>query len=280
MIKNDAKFIVMDEKKIKSSYKDIQLFEKWYKAEDESLIYVKNIKPENPINNPVVIIHGLGMDSGDFADYIHFAQCQSEVYIMDIRSQGGQSTDLGLYKKDNKRSLITRGIGEDNPYYHNVINDLIALCNELLKNNDVINIYGGSQGGGLAIILAGILKSKVSKIAIAYPFLTDIMYATNKQFGEYDEVETFLKHNFKNNDDIETFENVVNTFDGINYAPDITASVLMAISRRDLICPYESQLKAYDLMKCEKRKIVYYYHGHEKLPGFEDEVIEHFYGRR
>lgn len=265
---------------VKSQVADLELVELSYRSFDGSVIVAKLVIPKDSNNKVLLNIHGLGTRLTDYYDVIPFALLGYTVATIDIRGQGGNSQDAASYSGDTKRSMIVRGHENHgkNLYYKNVLLDHYYLC-EWLKDNQytpkcqTINIFGGSQGGGLGLMIAS-LRDDVEKAVIAYPYLTDIWNALNYSSDVYEELSKFLKHSDPLGQKTKYFKEVTSQIDPINFADEIKCKVLYAVSHIDKSIPLTCQLNMYNKLSCEKQLLSYQHHGHEKLPELMDLAMD------
>lgn len=261
---------------------DLSCVKMLYKSFDSSLINTKLIVPTDGNGKVLLIIHGLGDHITDFYDILPFSLLGYTVATIDIRSQGGESKESCIYSGDTKRSFIARGIenGGEHLYYKNVLLDCTYLC-DWLKNNEytpqcsTVDIFGGSQGGGLGLMIAA-LREDVSKAVIAYPYLADIWTGLYSNSNVYEDLSKFLKHNDPLGENEEEFKVIIDNIDPINFINEINCEILYAQSHIDQSVPLDCQQNMYKKLKCSKELVTYKHHGHEKLPKLNDFALEFF----
>lgn len=250
-----------------------------YKSFDGSIITCKLVVPKKSNNKILLNIHGLGTRLTDYYDVIPFGLLGYTVATIDIRSQGGESLDISVYTGDTKRSFIARGVENDgeNLYYKNVLLDHYYLCdwlkdNKCTPNCDTIDLFGGSQGGGLGLMVAA-LRNDISKAIISYPYLTDIWTGLYLSSDVYSELSKYFKHSDPLGLKAVEYKKVIGNIDPINFADEIQCEILYAISHLDQSIPVICQQNMYEKLKCDKHLLTYMHHGHEKLPELMDRAL-------
>jgi len=121
---------------------------------------------------------------------------------------------------------LLRGIEQPEGYfYQGAYVDVIRGIDYLVSRPDVdagrIGIIGTSQGGGMALAVAG-LDSRIKAVVAHVPFFCDMRHN-----------EAFRKSELAAPANLETFD----YFDPVNLAPRISAPVLLSSGGRDTTCP-------------------------------------------
>lgn len=150
---------------------------------------------------------------------------------------------------------LTFGIDSKDTYYMKkvymgcirAIDFLTTLPNWDGKN---VIVQGGSQGGALALITAG-LDNRVTACVANHPALSDMSGYKMNRAGGY-------PHFFKKYVEIDT-PNKINTlfyYDVVNFARFIKVPVFMTWGFNDDVCPPTTSYIVYNILKCQKEALI------------------------
>jgi cephalosporin-C deacetylase len=119
-------------------------------------------------------------------------------------------------------------------------------------------VTGGSQGGALSIVTAG-LDSRVKYLAAFYPALCDLTgYLSNRAGG--------WPHMFRDQkaskEDIETTK----YYDVVNFARNVNVPGFYSWGFNDVVCPPTSTYSAYNSIKAPKELFIFQETGHWTYP--------------
>jgi cephalosporin-C deacetylase-like acetyl esterase len=121
-----------------------------------------------------------------------------------------------------------------------------------------VAVTGGSQGGALTIVTAGLDKRIICAAAL-YPALCDHPGYLMKRAGGW-------PHYFKNSEpkpgELETLE----YYDVVNFARRVTASGYYSWGFNDLTCPPTSMYAAYNVITAPKELHLFLETGHWTFP--------------
>jgi cephalosporin-C deacetylase-like acetyl esterase len=109
---------------------------------------------------------------------------------------------------------------------------------------------GGSQGGALALVTAG-LDPRVTVCAASYPALCDMVGYLNNRAGGYPHMFTELKGMDKP-EIIKTLQ----YYDVVNFAKQIKVPVYMTWGFNDNTCPPTTSYVAYNVIKADKKALI------------------------
>ena len=268
------------------SFAGAECFDLVFTGTGGARVYAKFLRPQQRSGKvPLVVrFHGYSMNSGEWFDHLGWIAQGYAVLAMDCRGQGGRSHDNQAVKGWNLTGHIIRGLEEDTPdrlYYRHVFLDTARLAGIGLAMPEIdsarVYVYGGSQGGGLAIACAA-LEPRVAKCASVFPFLAD--YRRVWEMDLCKDAYKELNEWFRRFDPTHIREDAV--FTRIGYvdiqwlAHRITGKTLMFTGLADAICPPSTQFAVYNKMTCPKDVIIYPDYGHEHLPGHMDTVSQFF----
>ncbi len=193
--------------------------------------------------------------------------------VMDTRGQGsawspGDTPDVEAGEPSGGGSypgFVTRGI--DRPatwYYRRLVADAVLALDAAgahpLVDPTRLVVTGQSQGGGLALAVAG-LSPDVRAAAIDVPFLCHWRRAIEVTDGfPYQELTRYLSiHRLREADVFRTLSYV----DGLNFAARANAPALFSAGLMDEICPPSTVFAAYNHYAGPKDIRVWSFNGHE-----------------
>jgi cephalosporin-C deacetylase len=199
--------------------------------------------------------------------------------VMDTRGQGsswstGDTPDLTSPDPDPASGsetigqvpgFVTRGIErKESWYYRRLVTDAVLAVDaaraHALVDPDRIAVAGISQGGGLALAVAG-LRSDVAAALIDVPFLCDWPRAIEVTDSDpYHELTRYLA---VRRDRVGPTLATVAYVDGIHFAPRAACPALFSVALRDETCPPSTVFAAYNRYAGPKDIRVWPYNGHE-----------------
>lgn len=230
----------------------------------------------------VLLFHGYAWRSPEWMTLASWTAAGYAVLAMDVRGQGGKSSDPGGVSGNTLRGHIVRGLDDhpDKLFFRNVFLDTalmarVAQALPEIQSHDII-AHGASQGGGLALACAALAPEIVSRCAAVYPFLSDYKRVWEMDLAKdaYEEIKLF----FRIQDPLHEREQEV--FEKLGYidvqhlAPRIRAKTLMATGLMDTICPPSSQFAAFNKISAPKETLIYPDFGHDGLPGLAEKVLD------
>ena len=122
-----------------------------------------------------------------------------------------------------------------------------------------IGVMGGSQGGALSIVTAG-LDKRVKFLASYYPALSDLTGYLHGRAGGWPHMFRDEKTNKKEN--IETSK----YYDVVNFGKQITVPGFYSFGFNDNVCPPTSIYSVLNVIKAEKKISVYHDMAHWRYP--------------
>jgi cephalosporin-C deacetylase len=158
-------------------------------------------------------------------------------------------------------------------YYRRVYLGCIRANDYLtsLENWDgrMLGVTGGSQGGALSIVTAG-LDPRVKALAAFYPALSDLTGYLQGRAGGW-------PHMFRDNgpNSLRTKANIATSayYDVVNFARRIRAPGMYAWGYNDQTCPPTSMYAAYNTITAPKKLLLALETGHNKVPE-EDRAVD------
>ncbi len=225
----------------------------------------------------VLMYHGYSGSAGDWTAMLPFAAAGAVVCAMDVRGQGGTSTDPGGVAGNTLHGHIIRGLdgAPEDLFYRHVFLDTVALARIVMDFSVVdetrVGTFGGSQGGALSFACAA-LEPRISRAFGMYPFLCDYQRVWEMDLGQgpYQELRDYFRRFDPRHERAEEAFIRLGYIDIQHLAPRIRGDVIMAMGLMDEICPPSTQMAVYNRISANKRLLVYPDFGHEDLPDAKD----------
>jgi cephalosporin-C deacetylase len=237
--------------------------------------FIRPVNGRRPLPCMVTYI-GYGGGRSLPVDHLTFAAAGVSQLVMDTRGQGsvwspGDTPDP-VGGGPQVGGFMTRGVeSPDTYYYRRVFMDGARAVEAAAYAPGVdagrIGVVGGSQGGGIALAVAGLLGSKVRVAVPDVPFLCNFRRATQIiDTMPYGEISQYLKtHRGR----VEQTFRTLSYFDGMHFAPKIKARCLFSVGLMDTICPPSTVYAAYNVVKAPKEIRVYEFNSHEGGGAFQ-----------
>lgn len=239
------------------------------------------VKPKGTKECPVTLCFpGYTGGCGLAVDYLKWTTLDTAVLAFDVRGQGN-SPDYAKYPNGSGiPGWMLYGLKEpENYYYTNVYRD-IMLQLSWVRSNDFpiqlikLGVMGSSQGGGLALVAAGLDKN-MDFVMSDWPFLTHFNRAIDIALsGPYMEIVNYFKWN---DPDYSTYEDVMKTLgyiDSVHFCESITCPTLMAVGLKDSKTPPLTVFAAFNHLESVDKVIeVYPQFTHEANPFHEEKKL-------
>jgi cephalosporin-C deacetylase len=192
--------------------------------------------------------------------------------LMDTRGQGsgwgtGGDTPDPHGSGPASAGFMTRGILDpENYYYRRLFTDAVRLVDAVKSLSFVdagrIAVTGGSQGGAIAVAVAGLVHDLVAvmpDVPAHAHFRRAMEITTSDPFLE------LVRYLSVHRDHEETVFRTLSYFDGVNFARRITAPARFSVALMDDIVPPSTIFAAYNHLDSapEKEIDVYAFNGHE-----------------
>jgi cephalosporin-C deacetylase len=198
------------------------------------------------------------------AGYAHF--------VMDLRGQGstwksGDTPDLESDAAANGQfpGYATRGITAPETYfYRRLMTDAVraveAAAAHPLVDPKRIALNGGSQGGGLALAVAGLVPDVLLTLADV-PFMCHWRRAI--EITDDDPYHEIVRYCKIHRDQADTVMRTLGYFDGMNFAARAKSPAMFCVALMDTVCPPSTVFATYNHYAGPKEIEVYPFNGHE-----------------
>ncbi len=225
----------------------------------------------------VVQFQGYGGGRGLAHEHVLYAVAGYAHLVMDTRGQEsswapGDTPDPDDHGEPSHPGFMTRGILDPESYYYRrVFTDAVRAVEAVRQHPAVdpgrVAISGGSQGGGIALAVAGLVPDLLA-VAPDVPFLCDFGRAiTLSDRDPYAEIVRYLK---SHRDHVEPVLRTLAYFDGTSMARRAGAPALFSVGLMDEICPPSTVYAAYNHYAGPKEIVEYPFNDHEGGAGFHD----------
>lgn len=239
----------------------------------------------------LVRFHGYSGNRGQISELLFWALQGYAILALDVRGQCGETPDARVYPAGAFSGWMTLGLESPYTYYFRQVyldaaRAVEALANQPEVDEKRIGCIGKSQGGGLAVVAAGLINtlgeeidlgSRVKAVCAAIPFLADFRSAYQRQSaGPLDELSWYFQLYDSEHKREEKIFGTLDYFDAVHFAPwmEKDAAVLISMGLKDTVCPSTTVYSLYKAIEGEKELIVYPECGHECPDEFVDRQIE------
>jgi cephalosporin-C deacetylase len=160
---------------------------------------------------------------------------------------------------------MTQGIEDPTSYYYRrVFSDALRAIDAVRGLPDVdtmkIAVQGISQGGGIALAVAGLAQDLVA-VMPDVPFLCHFQRAVDIcEEDPYSEITRYLA---VHRGAVSPAFDTLGYFDGVNFAKRASAPALFSVALMDKVCPPSTVYAAYHAYAAAKNIVVYPFNDHE-----------------
>jgi cephalosporin-C deacetylase len=219
----------------------------------------------------VVQYVGYGGGRGLPLDHLVYPAAGYATLVMDTRGQGsawspGATPDLPDGANPSYPGFMTQGVLDKNSYYYRRVFADAARAVEAASAHPQVDsariaVSGASQGGGITLAAAALMRGRVHAVLPDVPFLCHFKRATTLvDTHPYKEIGSFLKIH---RDQVETVFTTLSYFDGVNFAARAGAPALFSVGLMDDICPPSTVYAAYNHYAGRKEMRIYPFNNHE-----------------
>lgn len=154
-------------------------------------------------------------------------------------------SSYNAYQLDNRDTYYYKHV------YTGMIRAVDLLCSMPVVDATRIGVTGGSQGGALTIVVAG-LDSRITCAAPAYPALCEL---AGSQYGRIDGWPRMFTGNSNSVARDKKIENS-RYYDVVNFARFVKVPTLFFQGFNDTTCPPTTTFAAYNIMTCDKQLVL------------------------
>ncbi|SDD63696.1 cephalosporin-C deacetylase [Sanguibacter gelidistatuariae] len=249
-------------------------FTGWAGQPVKAWFLVPREQPGRPRERLPAIVQYIGYNGGRGIPYewLTWSAAGYAHLVMDNRGQGGGGKTVSHTADINPAGhgssapgFLTNGIeSPENHFYRRLITDAVRAVDAIKQAPGVdperVAILGGSQGGGLALAVAG-LRDDVRAAIVDVPFMCHYRRAsTVTDAGPYAEIRRWLSGH---RDQVELAMRTLSYVDGVNFARRASCPAWFSVALMDTICPPSTVYAAYNHYAGPAQIEVFPYNGHE-----------------
>ncbi len=185
-----------------------------------------------------------------------FVRFEVEIHGLDPRISSETFSEISRAFNDRNGGYLANGLENKDIYYMKHVYVGLVRCIDFLTSlpewdGKNVAVQGGSQGGALAIIAAG-LDSRVTQCVANHPALSDMAgYAAKGGTGGYP--------HFCRQPQILSNKDCLNTlayFDVVNFARYVKAPTYLTWGYNDVTCPPTTSYAVWNTLKCTKESLL------------------------
>ncbi|MFI0961466.1 acetylxylan esterase [Streptomyces sp. NPDC021080] len=224
-------------------------------------------------NSPLpTVVEFIGYGGGRGLPHTHllWASAGFAHFVMDTRGQasvwGGGETPDPVGSAPAFPGFMTRGIEDPETYYYRRLFTDGVRAVEAARSHPLVDaarvaVLGGSQGGGIAIAVGGLVPD-LAAVAPDVPFLCDFPRATTlTDRAPYREIGNYLKTHRGRTEQV---QRTLSYFDGVHFAARGRAPALFSAALEDQTCPPSTVFAAFNAWGNTDKEIeVYDFNDHE-----------------
>ncbi len=257
---------------VPSPFAGIDIYDVRFPGFEGNLIAGWLLLPREPTTpRPTIVWYpGYGSGRGSAHEWVTWAAAGYGILAVDVRGQGGDWGGSGVTPDPGgsgpaASGSMTRGIESPGSYfYKRVIIDCVRAIDAVRSHPRVdarqIVAAGGSQGGGLALAVAGLVPDLMAVVADV-PFMCDFEHAVRVfESGPYSEIARYLSVQRSSRD---TVFDTLAYFDAVNFARQSLVPALFSAGLVDGTCPPSTVFAAFNSYQGPKDIDVYEFNGHE-----------------
>lgn len=184
-----------------------------------------------------------------------FIRLEIEIHGLDPRLPKETFDDISRTFNSDPTGYLENGIDNRDRYYMKHVYLALVRCIDLLTSlpewdGRNVAVQGGSQGGALALVAAG-LDKRVNLCVVNHPALSDMAGYTEKgRTGGYP--------HFNRMTGLYTPSNISTMayYDVVNFARKVKATTYMTWGYNDNTCPPTTSYAVWNTLNCEKESLI------------------------
>lgn len=184
-----------------------------------------------------------------------FIRLEIEIHGLDPRLPKETFDDISCAFNSDPTGYLENGIDNRDRYYMKHVYLALVRCIDLLTSlpewdGRNVAVQGGSQGGALALVAAG-LDKRVNLCVVNHPALSDMAGYTEKgRTGGYP--------HFNRMTGLYTPSNISTMayYDVVNFARKVKATTYMTWGYNDNTCPPTTSYAVWNTLNCEKESLI------------------------
>ena len=184
-----------------------------------------------------------------------FIRLEIEIHGLDPRLPKETFDDISRAFNSDATGYLENGIDNRDRYYMKHVYLALVRCIDLLTSlpewdGRNVAVQGGSQGGALALVAAG-LDKRVNLCVVNHPALSDMAgYTENGRTGGYP--------HFNRMTGLYTPSNISTMayYDVVNFARKVKATTYMTWGYNDNTCPPTTSYAVWNTLNCEKESLI------------------------
>ena len=220
---------------------------------------------------PVVVdFPGYGGGRGLPHERLGFAVAGYAYLFMDNRGQGstwgsGGDTADPHGAGPSLPGVMTRGILNIREYYYRrLFTDAVRAVDAARALDGVdpaqVVVAGGSQGGGLALAVAGLVEGLAGVMADV-PFLSHIRRGV--EVSDTDPYREIVRYLAVHRNHVDAVFRTLSYVDGVSHSRRASAPALFSVGLLDTVCPASTVYAAFHAYAGDKQIVVYPFNSHE-----------------
>ncbi len=184
-----------------------------------------------------------------------FIRLEMEIHGLDPRLPKETFDDLSRAFNSGSTGYLENGLDDRNRYYMKRVYLSLVRCIDLLTSipewdGRNVAVQGGSQGGALSIVAAG-LDPRINLCVVNHPALSDMAGYTEKgRTGGYP--------HFNHMEGLYTPATLSTMayYDVVNFARKVRATTYMTWGYNDDVCPPTTSYAVWNILSCEKEALI------------------------
>lgn len=182
-----------------------------------------------------------------------FIRLEMEIHGLDPRISEQTFAEITAAFNSSANGYLENGIDSRERYYMRHVYVALVKAIDLLTSlpewdGRNVAVQGGSQGGGLALVAAG-LDRRVTQCVANHPALTDMAgYAEPGRTGGY----PHMNRELLTPDHVRT----LSYYDAINFARHISCPVRMTWGYNDNVCTPTTSYAVWNTLQCPKQAVI------------------------